>query len=89
MLPQPRLLLALEAQPPESPKPPECPLRPLKEPDFPAALLSCWAHEFDAEVDAEVRWELKLCAVCLFTLPVLTFTVFPLTFLLTVLVLLW
>ena len=51
MLPQPRLLWALEDQPPppESPNPPEWPLMPLNALDFPALPLECCAQEFEAE----------------------------------------
>jgi len=51
MLPQPRLLSALEDQPlepPNPPDPPECPLMPLNASDLPAPL-SCCAQEFEAE----------------------------------------
>jgi hypothetical protein len=73
MLPQPRLLWALEDQPPppESPNPPECPLTPLNAPELPPPLRR--AQEFEAEE----RSELEFRELCL-----LTFRVFPRTFLL-------
>jgi hypothetical protein len=49
MLPQPRLLSALEDHPPPPPKPPECPLMPLNAFDLPLLKLLCWAQEFEAE----------------------------------------
>src|SRR5277367_2669354 len=60
ILPQPRLLSALEDQPPESPNPPECPLMPLNAVDLPLSPLSC-AQEFEAE-------ERLASAPCVFTL---------------------
>jgi hypothetical protein len=49
MLPQPRLLSALEDHPPPPPKPPECPLMPLNAFDLPLLELPCCAQEFEAE----------------------------------------
>lgn len=46
MLPQPRLLSALDDQPPAPPPPPECPLKPLNAFECELSALCC-AHELD------------------------------------------
>jgi hypothetical protein len=83
MLPQPRLLSAREAQPPESPNPPEWLLEPLKA--FECESLPCCAHELSPKDRSPLEllrsWP-KLCEP-----ERLILTVLPLMFRLTVVLL--